>query len=316
MIAVRVVRRAAVFALTLLVASLVVFTLLAVLPGDVARTMLGVQATPQAVARLRAELGLDRPLPVRYLDWAVGLLRGDLGTSYLTRQPVGPEVMDHLQVSLILVISAMIIAAAVGLPVGVLAAHRHGRPDGFVISALSQLTVAVPGFLAGLLLVLVFAVTLHWLPASGWRAPVEGVGAFASHLLLPALSLGLIQGAVLSRYVRSAVLDVAGEDFIRTARAKGMTPLQALLRHGLRNALVPVITVSAVELAALFVGAIVIETVFVVPGLGSLLVAAVQNRDLIEVQAIVMVIVVVVLVINLLVDLLQLAVDPRLRTSR
>lgn len=316
MIAVRVARRTAVFALTLVVASLVVFALLAVLPGDVARTMLGVQATPQAVARLRTELGLDRPLPLRYLDWAGGLLHGDLGTSAVTRQPVGPEVFDHLQVSAILVISAMIIAVAVALPVGVLAAHRHHRPDGFLISALSQLTVAVPGFLAGLLLVLLFAVTLHWLPASGWRAPIEGVGAFLSHLLLPALSLGLIQGAILSRYVRSAVLEVAREDFIRTARAKGMTPLQALLRHGLRNALIPVVTVSGVELAALFVGAIVIESVFVVPGLGSLLVSAVQNRDLIEVQAIVMIIVVVVLVINLLVDLLHLAIDPRLRTAR
>jgi peptide/nickel transport system permease protein len=313
---VRLARRAAVFLLTLFVASIVVFALLAILPGDVARTMLGVQATPEAVARLRQELGLDRPILVRYLDWAGGLLRGDLGVSYVTREPVAPEVADHLQVSLIMVGAAMIIAIAVAMPVGVLAAHRQGRPDGFLISALSQLAVAVPGFLAGLLLVLLFAVALGWLPASGWAAPIEGIRPFLSHLVLPALSLGLIQGAVLSRYVRSAVLEVINEDFMRTARSKGLTPLRALLRHGLRNAMIPVLTVSGIELAALFVGAIVIESVFVVPGIGSLLVNAVQNRDLIEVQAIVMVIVALVLVINLLVDLLYAVIDPRLRTSR
>jgi peptide/nickel transport system permease protein len=313
---VRLARRAAVFVLTLFVASIVVFALLAILPGDVARTMLGVQATPEAVTQLRRELGLDRPVVLRYLDWVGGLLHGDLGISYVTDQPVAPEVLDHLQVSLILVISAMIIAIAVALPVGMVAAHRSGRPDGLLISALSQLAVAVPGFLAGLLLVLLFAVALGWLPASGWAAPIEGIGPFLSHLILPALSLGLIQGAVLSRYVRSAVLEVVHEDFMRTARSKGLTPLRALLRHGLRNALIPVVTVSGIELAALFVGAIVIESVFVVPGIGSLLVSAVQNRDLIEVQAIVMVIVALVLVINLLVDLLYAVIDPRLRTSR
>lgn len=314
--ALRLIRRAALFLLTLLVASVVVFALLAILPGDVARTMLGVQATPQAVAALRRELGLDRPLPVRYLEWVGGLLRGDLGTSYVTHQPIGGEVFDHLQVSLILIISGMIIAVCVALPVGVFAAHWQGRIAGAALSALSQLAVAVPGFLAGLLLVILFAVTLHWLPASGWVAPIEGIGGFLRHLLMPALSLGLIQGAILSRYVRSAVLDIMREDFMRTARSKGMTPFRALVRHGLRNALIPVLTVTGIELAALLVGAIVIESVFVVPGIGSLLVQAVQNRDLVEIQAIVMVIVALVLVINLLVDLLYAVIDPRLRSSR
>lgn len=314
--AIRIVRRAALFVLTLLVASIVVFGLLAILPGDVARTMLGVDATPQAVAALRHELGLDRPLPVRYLDWVGGMLHGDLGISYVTHQPVGPVVSDHLQVSLILVISAMIIAICVALPVGVFAAYGQGRVCGAVLSALSQLAVAVPGFLAGLLLVIVFAVTLHWLPASGWVAPIEGMGDFLRHLVLPAVSLGLIQGAILSRYVRSAVLEIMREDFIRTARSKGLTPFRALVRHGLRNALIPVLTVTGIELAALFVGAIVIESVFVVPGIGSLLVQSVQNRDLIEIQGIVMVIVAIVLVLNLLVDLLYAVIDPRLRSSR
>ena len=312
----RLLRRAGIFLLTALVASVVVFALLSILPGDVARTMLGVQATPEAVAQLRQELGLDRPAPLRYLDWISGFFRGDLGTSYVTRQPIGPEVFDHLQVSLILVVSAMIIAVAVALPVGIVAAYREGTACGTLVSALSQLLVAVPGFLAGLLLVIIFAVTLGWLPSSGWAAPIEGVGPFLSYLILPALSLGLIQGAILSRYVRSAVLEISREDFMRTARSKGLTPLRALLRHGLRNALIPVLTVGGIELAALLVGAIVIESVFVVPGLGSLLVFSVQNRDLVEIQAIVMVIVVLVLLINLLVDLLYTVIDPRLRSSR
>ncbi len=314
--AVRLVRRAAIFVLTAFVASIVVFALLSILPGDVARTMLGVQATPEAVAQLRRELGLDRPAPIRYLEWIGGLLRGDLGVSYVTRQPIAAEVSDHLQVSVILIVSAMIIAVAVALPVGVMAAYRQGRPDGLLISALSQIAVAVPGFLAGLLMVILFAVTLGWLPASGWAAPIEGTGPFLSHLLLPALSLGLIQGAILSRYVRSAVLDIMREDFMRTARSKGLTPFRALLRHGLRNAMIPVLTVGGIELAALFVGAIVIESVFVVPGIGSLLVSSVQNRDLVEIQAIVMLIVLLVLLINLIVDLLYAVIDPRLRSSR
>lgn len=316
MIGLRLARRAGLLLLTALVASIIVFALLAVLPGDVARTMLGVQATPEAVAALRTELGLDRPAPLRYLDWLFGLVRGDLGTSYITHQPIAPEVFGHLQVSLILVVAAMIIAICGALPVGVFAAWRQGRPDGTIISALSQLTVAVPGFLAGLLLVIIFAVTLHWLPASGWAAPIDGPGPFLSHLVLPAFSLGVIQGAILSRYVRSAVLDIIAEDFMRTARSKGLTPFRALIRHGLRNALIPVVTISGVELAALFVGAIVIETVFVVPGIGSLLVSAVQNRDLIEIQGVVMVIVLMVLLINLIVDLLYTVIDPRLRSAR
>jgi peptide/nickel transport system permease protein len=309
-------RRAGTFVLTAFVASVVVFALLAVLPGDPARTMLGVQGSPEAVARLRHELGVDRPLPVRYLDWIAGLLRGDLGNSYVTHVSVGPEVFGHLQVSLILVSAAMLVALCIALPVGVYAAHRHGRLDGTLVSALSQLGVAVPGFLAGLLLVIVFAVTLRWFPASGWAAPIAGPGPFLSHLALPALSLGLIQGAILSRYVRSAVLDIMREDFIRTARAKGLSPLRALLRHGLRNALVPVLTVTGIELAALFVGAIVIETVFVVPGIGSLLISSVQNRDMVEVQAVVMLLVLLVLLINLVIDLLAAAIDPRLRSAR
>lgn len=311
-----VLRRLGVFALTLLVASLIVFVLLAVLPGDPARAQLGLDATADQVAALRHQLGLDRPLPVQYLHWLGQLVTGNLGISYATRAPVGPEVLNAMQVSLLLVAAGMVVAALIALPTGLLAALRQGKPDGTALSAATQVGISVPSFLAGLLLVTVFAVRLHWLPSGGWVAPVDGVVPFLRHLVLPALALGLVRGAILSRYLRAAVLDVQREDFMRTARAKGMTRLQAMRRHGLRNALVPVVTVTGVEFAGLLVGAVVIETVFVIPGLGSLLLRSVADRDLVEVQAVVMVVVVLVLAINLLVDLVYVLVDPRLRRSR
>ena len=209
----------------------------------------------------------------------------------------------------------MLIAVAIALPFGTLMAVHHRKASGLILSAFSQVGVAVPAFLAGILLITVFAVQLRWLPASGWTPPAYDPGMFVQQLLLPALSLGLVQGAVLTRYVRSSVLDVLREDFLRTARAKGLTPMRALVRHGLRNAAVPVVTVLGLQLATLLVGAVVIERVFVIPGLGSLLLDAVGNRDLIVVQDVVMVLVVAVLIVNFVVDLLYLAIDPRLRTA-
>jgi peptide/nickel transport system permease protein len=194
-----------------------------------------------------------------------------------------------------------------------LMAMRHRRPSGLILSALSQVGVAVPAFLAGILLITVFAVGLGWLPANGWTPPVQDPVLFLKQLVLPVLSLGMVQGAVLTRYIRSAVLDVLREDYLRTARAKGLRPTQALLRHGLRNAAVPVVTVLALQLATLLVGSVVIERVFVIPGLGSLLLDSVANRDLIVVQDVVMIIAMAVLIVNFLVDMVYLLIDPRLR---
>lgn len=309
-------RRVGVFALTALVASVVVFVLLSVLPGDVARAQLGIDASEADVERLRGELGLDRPMPVRYLDWLGGLLRGDMGISYASRTPVAPQVIDALQVSLLLVASGILVAIVIALPLGTLAAVRHDRLDGMLLGGVSQIGISVPNFLAGLLLITVFSVGLGWLPSGGWVAPVDGVTGFLRHLALPALSLGLVRGAILARYTRAAVMDIQREDFMRTARAKGLTPGKAMIRHGIRNALIPVVTVTGVEFSALVIGAVVIETVFVVPGMGSLLLRSVANRDLIQVQAIVMVIVVLVLLVNLLVDLVHTVIDPRLRSRR
>ncbi|GAA4474591.1 ABC transporter permease [Rhodococcus olei] len=308
-------RRLGIFALTVTLASVLVFAMLSILPGDPARIALGVQASEADVARERVAMGLDASPLQRYSTWVWAMLRGDMGNSYLTRQPVGPEILDRLQVTLWLVGAGMVVALVVALPLGVAAAMRAGKPDALLIGGVSQIGIAIPAFLAGVLLATVFAVGLGWLPSSGWQAPIEGVGGFLSYLTLPALALGLVQGSVLTRYVRSAVLDELGEDYLRTARAKGLTRTRALLRHGLRNAAVPVVTVVGVQLSTLLIGAVVIERVFVVPGLGSLLLDKVGQRDMAEVQSIVMVLVLMVLVLNLVVDLAYTVIDPRLRSN-
>ncbi|HEY0187613.1 MAG TPA: ABC transporter permease [Cellulomonas sp.] len=309
-------RRLGEFVLAVLVASVVVFALLSVLPGDPARVQLGIDASEAEVQALRVQLGLDQPLPVRYWDWISGFVTGDMGTSYSSRTAVAPQVLDALQVSLLLVAAGILIALVIAVPLGTFAAVRQHRPDGTALTALSQVGISVPSFLAALILVSVFAVGLGWLPSGGWTAPAEDPVDFLRHLVLPALSLGLVRGAILSRYTRAAVLDIQREDFMRTARAKGLTPGAAMRRHGIRNALVPVVTVTGVEFSALIIGAVVIETVFVIPGMGSLLLRSVANRDLVQVQAIVMVIVLLVLLVNLLVDLVHTVIDPRLRSAR
>jgi peptide/nickel transport system permease protein len=311
----RIAQRVGVLAASVVVASIAVFAFLAVLPGDPARIALGVNASDEAVARLRAQFGLDRPMAVQYLDWAGGLLRGDFGVSYVSRAPIGPQIGDRIQVTLWLVGTGSLMALAVALPAGVLMAVRHQRLSGALLAGVSQVGVAVPAFLAGILLITIFAVRLRWLPANGWVVPSEDPVEFLRRLILPALSLGLVQGAVLTRYVRSAVLDVLREDYLRTARAKGLTPYRALVRHGLRNASVPVVTVLGLQLATLLVGAVVIERVFAIPGLGSLLLSAVADRDLLLVQGVVMVVVLAVLIVNFVVDVLYTVVDPRLRAS-
>lgn len=309
----RVVRRGAIFVLSLVFSSMIVFVFMAVLPGDPARVALGVDASEESVQALRVQFGLDQPLVVQYLDWVRGLVTFDPGVSYISHVAIGPQIADRLLVTIWLVAAAMAVAVVVALPLGTLMAVRHRRLSGLVLSGLSQLGVAVPAFLAGILLITVFAVQLEWLPPGGWTPPAEDPVEFLRRLALPALALGLVQGAVLARYVRSAVLDVLREDYLRTARSKGLRPGQALIRHGLRNAAVPVVTVLALHLATLLIGTVVIERVFVVPGLGSLLLDSVSNRDLVLVQTVVMILVVAVLFVNFVVDLTYLVIDPRLR---
>ncbi|MEZ2120794.1 ABC transporter permease [Corynebacterium sp. CCM 9203] len=293
------------------IASVAVFTLMRVIPGDPAAVALGVSATPELIAAKQAALGLDQPLISQYLSWIGGLLRGDFGLSLTSGQDISPLVIDRLQVSLILVGTAMLLALAVAIPLGTWAALRHRHADGIAITAVSQVGIAVPSFLAAILLVSVFAVHLGWAPANGWVPPDQGVGLFLQRLVMPVCALAAVQSAIMTRYVRSAVLEILSEDFIRTARAKGLSPWQALTRHGLRNAALPVITVTGVQLATLVIGAVVIEQVFVIPGLGSMLLDAVSTRDLTTVQTIVMVLVLFTLAVTMLVDLLATALDPR-----
>lgn len=307
--------RAGQFVVALFIASVALFALMSILPGNAAQVALGTNATPEAVAELEAQYGLDEPPLIRYLDWVGGMLAGDFGTSYVTGAPITPVIADSVQVTGILVVCSIALAVLIAVPLGTFAALEQRSWIGVTISGLSQIGIAVPNFLAAIILVMIFSLGLGWFPSQGWMAPIEGLGGFLARLVLPVVSLALVQAAILTRYVRSAVLDVMREDYIRTARAKGLTRTRALFAHGLRNAAIPVITVAGVQLATLLVGAVVIEQVFVIPGIGSELVRAVANRDLVAVQGIVMVLVLLVLVINFVVDILYPIVDPRIRNA-
>lgn len=289
--------------------------MLAVLPGDEAQFILGTNATPAAVAALRRDLGLDLPLQVRYLDFLLGLLHGDLGVSHSSHLPVAVQIAQRIDVTGPLTLMGMLLAVVLAVPAGVVLAVARRSPVAILVSAATQVGMAVPAFWAALLLITVFAVRLRWFPAGGFTPWAEDpLGALRS-LILPAVSLAMVQGAILTRYVRSAVLDVMREDYIRTARAKGLTRGQALRRHGLPNAAIPVVTILGLQFAYLLVGAIVIENVFFLPGLGRMLFQAIGQRDLPLVQGTVMVVTAAVLAINFLTDLSYRLLDPRLRQS-
>lgn len=309
------VRRLALLLLGLLLASLVIFVVLRVLPGDVAQLIGGTKATPEEIARIRADLGLNRGLPGQYLDWLGGLLRFDLGTSLLTNQSVGGALADRFGVTVPLTLLALLITALIALPLGIWSGLRHDRPAGVVISFGSQALAAVPVLWTGLLLIVVFGTGVgvvgilpsNGFPDAGWADPV---GAFAA-LVLPAATIGIIEGVVLLRFVRSAVLEALGQDYVRAAAARGLTRTQALLRHGLPNVGLSLLSISALQVAGLVTGAVVIEQLFNLPGIGLMLVADVGSRDLTAVQGEVLFLTGVVLVIGTLVDVAHRLVDPR-----
>jgi peptide/nickel transport system permease protein len=309
-------RRVIVLIVTAAVASLAVFGLLAVLPGSPAQVILGTSATPASVRALTAQLGLNQPLWRQYLHWGGGLLSARLGNSYISQQPIGPEIWQAVTVTGPLLLLGLAVGLLVGLSLGVLSARHHRGGLGALLSTVSQLGIAVPNYVAGILLLTVVTVKLHWLPNSAWNGWPAGVGPALESLLLPCIALGLAEGAVLSRYVRASVVEVLHSDYLRTARAKGLRPGQALVRHGLRNAALPVVTVLGLQIAGLLVGAIIVENVFTLPGLGTMLVQGINNRDLIVVQDIVMLIVATVLVLNLLVDVCYRLLDPRIELGR
>src|ERR1700704_3140809 len=315
MMLIQILNRLAWLGVSLILASMLVFTVVNVLPGDVAAVMLGTSATPESLAVLRHQLGLDQPGWLRYLQWVGGMLRSDFGTSLLSHSEVGPLISQKLAVSGPLALGAALISVAVAMPLGVLAGVNYRRLSGTLISAVSLLGIAVPAFWAGLLLATVFAIQWKIFPAGGFVDWSDNPLGSLKSLTLPALSLGLVQAAVLTRYIRSAIVDVQREDFLRTARAKGLTRWQALYRHGFRYAAIPVVTILGIQLTGLLVGAIVVENVFVLPGLGRLLFQSVGNRDLIVVQDLVMLLTAVVLVVNFLVDLSYRLIDPRIGST-
>lgn len=305
-------RRLIGLALTLLAAAAVVFVVLEVLPGDPAQVILGTEAKPETLATVRRQLGLDRPALERFFIWIVGFARGDLGTSYAYGVPVSELIGDRLQVTVPLALFAIMLSSSIGIPLGLTAAANHERAGDAGIMIFSQFGVAIPNFWFGILLVLLFSVTLGWLPAGGfpgWEDPTRAIRA----LFLPALSLALPQSAILARVTRSAVLDALGEDWVRTARAKGLTRRAVLWRHVLRNAMVPVATIMGLQFSFLLAGAIIIENVFNMPGLGRLVFQAIAQRDLIVVKDVIVILAGLVVTINFAVDLLYGVLDPRLR---
>ncbi|WP_345801981.1 ABC transporter permease [Microbacterium sp. AZCO] len=308
--------RLALLLLGLLVASVLIFLTLRVLPGDVAQLVAGTNSTPEQVAAIRERLGLGEPLVTQYLAWIGGVLRGDLGTSLLTGSSVVDELVEKAQVTVPLGIFALTIALVFSLPLGVVSAMRRARASGTALNVGSQALAAVPVVWAGMMLVVVFAVWLGWLPAqgfprSGWADPAAAIRS----LVLPALTIGIVEGAMLLRFVRSATLQAVGQDYVRTAAAKGLTRNAALVRHGLPNVGLSVITVLGLQVAGIIVGAVVIEQLFTLPGIGRMLVADVSARDLPKVQGELLVLTGFVLIVGFVVDLAHRALDPRQREA-
>lgn len=307
-------RRSLLLVLSLFVAACVLFALLRLLPGDPANALLGVGATPEQIAAARKQIGSDQPLGVQFVHYLGALARLDLGQSFVSRAPVADEIARRLSVTLPLTVLGFLVAFLLAVPAGIVAAVRRDRWYGAAISVLSQLGIAIPVFWVGIILVWVFAVRLGWLPSGGF--PLKGWSegrAALTGMVLPVLTIGLVMGASLLRYVRAATLDVLGSDYLRTARALGAGFTEALLRHGLRNGAVPVISILGIELASTFLGAVVVERVFNLPGLGSMLLLAIQQRDYPNVQGVLVVSTLLVLLVGFAADLVQRLIDPRLR---
>ena len=302
--------------LTLLAATVVIFVLLQVLPGDPAAYMMGLNASPESVAALREQMGLEGPALARYFGWLGDLASGHFGLSYTYQVPVGQLILERLQVSGPLALMATVLSLAVAVPMAVAAALYRGGPVDAALSGLGQVGVAVPNFWIGMLLVLAFSVGLGWLPAGGFPGWQAGVWPALQALILPAVALAVPQAAILMRVLRSALLETMGGDYVRTARAKGRSRSQALWRHALRNAAIPLLTILGLQFPFLLAGGIIIENVFALPGLGRLVFQAITQRDLIVVQAAVMVLVFAVVAVGFLIDLAYVAVDPRLRGRR
>ncbi|MFB7709472.1 ABC transporter permease [Streptomyces sp. NPDC056105] len=307
-------RRLAFLVVSLVLASIVLFVLLRMLPGDPANALTSVGASPEQIAAARHSIGSDRPLPEQFTHWIGQLATGDLGTSFVSSLPVGPEVAQRLSVTVPLTLSAFVLAVLIAVPAGFVAAYKRRTWYGALLSGVSQLGIAVPVFWLGMILIVVFALNAGWLPSGGfpqdgWSDPAQAIRS----LVLPVVTIALVMSASLIRYVRSATLDVLDSDFLRTSRALGSSFGQAMWRHGLRNASVPVISILGIELASTLLGAVVVESVFALPGLGSLLATGIAQHDYPVIQGVLFVSTLAVLLIGFAADLVQRIIDPRLR---
>jgi peptide/nickel transport system permease protein len=307
-------RRIAQIVPTLLFASILIFGLQQLLPGDPAMVLAGEERDPAVIAHLRETMHLDRPFPVRYLYWLGGVVHGDLGESLRMQQPVRKLIADKLPVTLELASIAIVIALVIGIPAGIVSAVRRGTGWDYAANLFALWGLSTPNFWLGIMLILHFSVTLGWLPASGYVSPHEDLRANLAAMIMPAFVLGNAIAAVLMRHTRSAMLQVLSSDYVRTARAKGVRERDVVLKHALRNALIPVITLGALEFGTLLSGAVLTEQVFTIPGFGKLIVDAVFNRDYAVVQGVVLFTATAYIVLNLVADVLYAVANPRLRT--
>ncbi len=309
-------RRIVSLLVTLALSTVVIFTVMEIVPGDPAQLILGFNATDDAVAALREQMGLNDHLYTRYWRWVSGLVVGDFGTSYTYSVPVLELISERIVVSLPLALIALTLSTLIAIPAGILAASKRGKLPDVSIMGLTQLGIAIPNFWFALLMIYVFAVYLRWVPAGGFPGWEAGIGNVLVSLALPAIALALPQAAILARVTRSALLESLGEDYIRTARAKGLTRSMVLWRHALRNAMIPVLTILGLQFAFLLAGTIIIENIFYLPGLGRLIFQAITQRDLIVVESTVVLLVATVIIINFLIDIAYAWVDPRLQSGR
>ena len=297
----------------MLVVATVSFVLIRLAPGDPASVLAGPDATTEDLAQLRTALGMDQPLPVQLVKWYARLAQGDLGQSIFLRRPVVQAVVERLEPTLLLTLWGTLLSILIGVPAGIVSARYHNTAVDQSFMALALLGLSIPNFLLGLLMILVFGVWLGWLPVSGYVPLDEGVWLNVRSLLMPAVSLGLVQSALVARITRSSMLDVLREQYILSGRAKGLSERAVIYKHALKNAIIPTLTVIGITVALLIGGAVVIETVFNIPGVGRLIISAVLRRDYPVVQGVVLLIAVTYTVINLLVDLAYLVIDPRIR---
>lgn len=293
----------------------VVFALIQLVPGDPVRLALGTRYTPEAYEALRAASGLDRPLWEQFFGYIGSALTGDLGVSFRNGQPVTTTLLDRLPATVSLAVAGLVIAVIISLPAGIWSALHEGRLSDIIVRLTSQFGVSIPDFWLGMLLISLFSVTLGWLPASGYAALADDPGRWLRHVTLPALTVGLVAGAIMTRYIRAAVIDVASSGYVRTAVSKGLPRRTVTFRHIVRGALVPVLTIAGIQLATILGGVVVVEVVFAWPGLGRLVFESVAARDYPLIQGAVLLVAVMFIVVNLIVDLLYALADPRIRVS-